>query len=71
MKKILILFFILFSFNSYSQDLKKIFKFCNILYGAANGGTSIISDVDIYSVTNGLQTTTVETPFDYSINFRY
>ena len=65
MKKILILFFILFSFNSYSQDLKKIFKF-STFYGAVNGGTSL-SDVDIYSVTNGLQTTTVETPFDYSI----
>ena len=30
------------------------------------GGTSI-SDLDVYSVTDGLQTTTIETPFDYSL----
>ena len=46
-------------------QLKKVFKF-STFYGAVNGGTSL-SDVDVYSVTNGLQTTTVETPFDYSV----
>ena len=66
MKKILILLFILFSFNSYSQnELKKIFKF-STFYGAVNGGTSL-SNVDVYSVTDGLTTTTIETPFDYSL----
>ena len=66
MRKILLLFFILFSLNSYSQnELKKIFKF-STFYAAANGGTSL-SNVDIYSVTDGLTTTTIETPFDYSL----
>jgi hypothetical protein len=66
MKKILaftIAFII--SFAMTAQDLNKIFKFATF-YTAANGGTSI-SDVDVYSVTNGLQTTTIETPFDYSL----
>jgi hypothetical protein len=31
-----------------------------------NGGNSV-SDVDVFSVTNGLQTSTIETPFDYSV----
>ena len=66
MKKILILFFILFSLNLYSQnELKKIFKF-STFYASANGGTSL-SNVDVYSVTDGLTTTTIETPFDYSL----
>ena len=46
-------------------DLKKTFKFATF-YGAINGGNSV-SDVDVFSVTNGLSTTTIETPFDYSI----
>jgi len=69
MKKLLLLFLTLFTLNVSAQDwkpqLKKIFKF-STFYGAINGGTSL-SDVDVYSVTNGLQTTTVETPFDYSV----
>ena len=44
---------------------KKITKF-STLYGAVNGGNSL-SDVDVYSVTNGLQTQTIETPYDYSV----
>ena len=44
---------------------KKITKFATI-YGAVNGGNSL-SDVDVYSVTNGLQTQTIETPYDYSV----
>ena len=47
------------------QDIKELFKFGTI-YGAVNGNTSI-SDVDVYSVTNGLQTQIIETPFDYSV----
>ena len=46
-------------------DLKEITKFSTI-YGAVNGGNSL-SDVDVYSVTNGLQTQTVKTPYDYSV----
>ena len=51
--------------DKFKQFTKKTFKF-STFYGAVNGGNSI-SDVDIYSVTNGLQTQTVQTPFDYSI----
>ena len=47
-------------FNDY---LKKTFKF-STFYAAANGGTSV-SDVDVFSVTNGLETSTVKTPYDY------
>ena len=69
MKKLLLLFLTLITLNVSAQDwkpqLKKVFKF-STFYGAVNGGTSL-SDVDIYSVTNGLQTTTIETPFDYSV----
>ena len=53
--------------NKFRDGLKKTFKFATF-YGAINGGNSI-SDVDIYSVSNGLETNTVETPFDYSIIF--
>ena len=78
MKNILLLLLTLITLNVTAQDnkipklnldidLKKITKFATI-YGAVNGGTSL-SDVDIYSVTNGLETTTLETPFDYSITF--
>jgi hypothetical protein len=48
-------------------DFKDIFKFGTV-YGAVNGGTSL-SDRELYSVTNGLQTSTIETPYDYSILF--
>ena len=49
-----------------SQDLKNIFKF-STFYAAANGGTSI-SDVETFSVTNGLETSTIKTPFDYNLS---
>ena len=52
-------------FDKFKQFTKKTFKF-STFYGAINGGNSI-SDIDIYSVTNGLETQTIETPFDYSI----
>ena len=46
-------------------DFKQIFKFGTV-YGAVNGGTSL-SDEDQFSVTNGLQTSIIETPYDYSL----
>ena len=49
------------------QDFKKLFKF-STFYAAASGGTSI-SDVDVFSVMNGLETSTVKTPFDYNLAF--
>ena len=74
MKKILLLFLTLITLNTQAQEtsawkpkVKKVFKFATF-YGAINGGTSI-SDVDLYSVTNGLETEIIETPFDYSITF--
>ena len=72
MKKILLILFLLpltvFSQSEngkWKDDLKKVFKF-STFYGAVNGGNSI-SDVDVFSVTNGLETNTVSTPFDYSV----
>ena len=70
MKKLLILTLIILSScaapkKCCSQDLKKIFKF-STFYAAANGGTSI-SDVETFSVTNGLETSTVKTPYDYNL----
>ena len=69
MKKILFLILALTTLNASSQEwkpkLKKVFKFATF-YGAINGGNSI-SDVDVFSVTNGLETNTIKTPFDYSI----
>ncbi len=70
MKKLLLLLFI--PFSVYSQinvqdQIKKITKF-STFYTAYNGNNSI-SDVINYSVTDGLTTTTTETPFDYSAVF--
>ena len=45
-------------------DLKKHLKFSTV-YGAINGGTSM-SDVNTFSIIDGLQTSTTETPYDYS-----
>jgi len=50
----------------YKTYLKKTFKF-STFYAAANGGTSV-SDVDVFSVTNGLETSTVKTPYDYNLS---
>ena len=65
MKKLIILF-LLISNITLAQDLKKLFKF-STFYAAANGGTSV-SDVDVFSVTNGLETSTVKTPYDYNLS---
>ena len=66
MKK-LILLFLLISSLATAQDIKKLFKF-STFYAAASGGTSL-SDVDVFSVTNGLETSTIQTPFDYNLAF--
>ena len=63
----LILILLCLPLFSFAQiDFQKLIKF-STFYGAVNGGTSI-SDVDVYSVTNGLQTQSIETPYDYSIS---
>ena len=53
--------------NKVKDGIKKTFKFATF-YGAVNGGNSV-SDVDVFSITNGLETQTIKTPFDYSITF--
>lgn len=63
----LILILLCLPLFSFAQiDFQKLIKF-STFYGAVNGGTSI-SDVDVYSVTNGLQTQSIETPYDYSVS---
>ena len=58
-----------FSYKGYEYDvnsiLKNQLKFATV-YGAVNGGTSV-SDVKQFSVLDGLQTSVVETPYDYSL----
>ena len=46
------------------KDIKKMFKY-STFYAAINGGTSL-SDVDVFSVDNGLSTQTISTPYDYN-----
>jgi len=46
------------------KDVKKLFKY-STFYAAVNGGTSL-SDVDVFSVDNGLSTQTISTPYDYN-----
>ena len=53
--------------NKFAKNVKKFFKY-STFYGAVSGGNSI-SDVDIYSVSNGLTTEKITTPFDYSAAF--
>ena len=70
MKYILLVLILCFSTTVNAQDnfkksLKKCFRF-STFYGAVNGGNSI-SDVDVYSVSNGLQTSTIKTPYDYNV----
>ena len=62
MKKLLILLFLI-PLISFSQS--KLLKF-STFYAAVNGGTSI-SDVETFSVANGLETSTIQTPYDYNI----
>ena len=49
----------------FEKWLKKTTKF-STLYAAVNGGTSL-SNVDVFSVDNGLSTKTIETPYDYNL----
>ena len=71
MKKILlIIIVILFSCAAPKKccgqdNIKDIFKF-STFYAAVNGGTSI-SDVETYSVTDGLGIETIQTPYDYNL----
>ena len=51
--------------GEFGKQLKKTFKF-STFYAAINGGNSV-SNVDVFSDTNGLETTTIKTPFDYSV----
>jgi len=46
------------------EDVKDLLKF-STFYAAVNGGTSL-SDVDVFSVNNGLSTQTISTPYDYN-----
>ena len=46
------------------EDVKKLLKF-STFYAAVNGGTSL-SDVDVFSVDNGLSIQTISTPYDYN-----
>ena len=46
------------------ESVKKLFKF-STFYAAVNGGTSL-SDVEVFSVDNGLSTQTISTPYDYN-----
>jgi len=50
---------------SFGQGLTKALKFATF-YTAVNGGNSI-ADQTIYSVGNGLGSTNIETPYDYSL----
>ena len=66
MRNIFIIILLCVSSITYAQEsLKKYLKF-STFYGAVTGGTSV-SDVDVFSVTNGLETSTIQTPFDYNI----
>ena len=49
----------------YKEWFRKTTKF-STLYAAVNGGTSL-SDVEVFSVDNGLSTKTISTPYDYNI----
>jgi hypothetical protein len=46
------------------KDVKKLLKF-STFYAAVNGGTSL-SDVNVFSVEDGLSTQTISTPYDYN-----
>ena len=71
MKKLIILFLLISHCASgqsrFDEFCKKTFKY-STFYGAASGGTSV-SDVETFSVKNGLETSIIKTPFDYNIAF--
>ena len=61
---VMLVVFLLGTLEAKSQTVKKTFKFATF-YTAFSGGNSVADD-NIYSVTNGLHTDVLETPFDYS-----
>ena len=67
-KRLIILILLISNFitaQTYNvDDVKKLLKF-STFYAAINGGTSL-SDVDVFSVDNGLSTQTISTPYDYN-----
>ena len=71
MKKILLYIFLILTTIvnaqnlNFKDNLKDQLKFATV-YGAVNGGTSL-SDVESFSIIDGLQTSTIETPYDYSV----
>jgi len=69
MKKLIILFLLISHCASgqgkFDEFCKKTFKY-STFYTAMTGNTSV-SDVDVYSVSNGLQTSTLQTPYDYNL----
>ena len=64
-KNLIILFLFICNTTTAQVDLKQYFKY-STFYAAINGGTSL-SDVDIFSINNGLSTQTVSTPYDYNL----
>ena len=68
MRKLIILFLLISNVvmgqNFEIEDVKKLLKF-STFYAAVNGGTSL-SDVNVFSVDNGLSTQTISTPYDYN-----
>jgi len=67
-KKLILLLFIIpgiMTAQTYEVDIKKLLKF-STFYTAVNGGTSL-SDVDVFSIDNGLSTQTISTPYDYNL----
>ena len=65
MKYITTILLIGFSITASGQSIKKALKFATF-YTAFSGGNSL-SDREVFSVANGLQTDVVKTPFDYSL----
>jgi len=64
MRYIATLLLLLVSASASGQAIKKALKFATF-YTAFSGGNSI-SDQEVFSVGNGLQTDVLKTPFDYS-----
>ena len=57
------------TYKGYEYNIADILKDqlqFSTIYGAINGGTSI-SDVKTFSIIDGLQTSIIETPYDYSM----
>ena len=69
MKNLTILFLLIsnlvFGQTDINKAINKNLKF-STFYTAINGGTSL-SDVEIFSVDNGLSTQTISTPYDYNL----